>query len=165
MFCVTAVLLIGCDQATKELAKAHLKDKPSISVLHDGFRLDYVENKGAFLSMGADWSDSSSFWLLNMLPLVFLIALFVYSLRQTATQTFWQLFPLLLICAGGIGNIIDRLLYNRHVTDFMNVGIHNLRTGIFNVADMYVSAGAILLLISQWKRTKELSSEEVKPTA
>ena len=44
-------------------------------------------------------------------------------------------------------NIIDRILFDRHVTDFMNLGIQNIRTGIFNVADICVTAGAIGLLL------------------
>ena len=49
-----------------------------------------------------------------------------------------------LIIAGGLGNIIDRLLFDRHVSDFMNIGIQNIRTGIFNFADVCVTAGAIV---------------------
>lgn len=154
MFCFTSILFIGCDQVTKELAKEHLKDKAAMSFYHDTFRLDYIENTGAFLSLGDNWSSTTSFWVLNVLPLLFLTGLFVYAIRKTATHSFIEMFPFLLICSGGWGNIIDRILYNRHVTDFMNVGINNLRTGIFNVADMYVSAGVIMLLVFQWKNTR-----------
>jgi signal peptidase II len=153
LFCAVSMLFIGCDQLTKELAKAHLKDKPAISFYHDTFRLDYAENTGAFLSLGADWPAAASFWLMNVLPLLFLMGLFVYAIRKMATRSLVQLLPFLLICSGGWGNIIDRILYNRHVTDFMNVGISNLRTGIFNFADIYVSAGVVLLLVFQWKNS------------
>lgn len=151
LFCLLSVLLIGCDQVTKELAKMHLKERPMLSYYHDTFRLDYVENTGAFLSLGDDWPPALSFWLMNVLPLLFLMGLFVYALRKSATFSFKQLFPFLLICSGGLGNLIDRFLYNRHVTDFLNLGIGTLRTGIFNVADMYVSAGVLMLLVMQWK--------------
>lgn len=151
LFCIFSVLLIGCDQLTKELAKLHLKGNPALSYFHDTFRLDYVENTGAFLSLGDDWPPALSFWLMNVLPLLFLMGLFIYAIRKTATQSLKQLFPFLLICAGGLGNLIDRFLYDRHVTDFMNLGIRNLRTGIFNVADMYVTAGVLILLVMQWK--------------
>lgn len=152
-------MFIGCDQVTKELAKVHLKDKAVISFYHDTFRLDYVENTGAFLSFGDDWSPAASFWLMNVLPLLFLVGLFVYAIRKTATATLMSIFPFLLIFAGGLGNITDRIMYNRHVTDFMNLGIHNLRTGIFNVADVYVTAGVIMLLLAQWRRTSDVRHE------
>jgi signal peptidase II len=60
----------------------------------------------------------------------------------------WRVVALALVAGGGISNLIDRLLYNGRVTDFLNVGIGSLRTGIFNVADMAIMAGALLLL---WK--------------
>ena len=151
LFCTVSIVFIGCDQVTKELAKVHLKDKAMMSFYHDTFRLDYVENTGAFLSFGADWSPAASFWFMKLIPLLFLVGLFVYAIRKTASTTLADLFPFLLICSGGLGNIIDRLLYDRHVTDFMNVGIHNLRTGIFNVADVYVSTGVIMLVVMQWR--------------
>lgn len=154
LFCLISIVFISCDRVTKELAKEHLKDKASMSFYHDTFRLDYVENTGAFLSFGDDWSARTSFWLMNILPLLFLIGLFIYAIRKTATNTLLSMLPFLLICSGGLGNVIDRMLFNRHVTDFMNVGFNNLRTGIFNFADVYVSAGAILLLVFQWKNNR-----------
>ena len=158
LFCSISVVFIGCDQVTKELAKVHLKDKPVLSFYHDTFRLDYIENTGAFLSFGDNWSPTTSFWLMSVLPLLFLMGLFVYAIRKTATTTFMHLFPFVLIFAGGLGNIIDRFLYNRHVTDFMNMGINNLRTGIFNVADVYVTGGVIMLLVMQWRNGRATST-------
>src|ERR1700712_1803418 len=147
LFCTISIIFIGCDHVTKELAKVHLRDRPVMSFYHDTFRLDYIENTGAFLSFGDDWGPVASFWLMNVLPLIFLMGLFVYAIRKTATSTLMSVFPFLLIFAGGLGNIIDRMLYDRHVTDFMNVGVNNLRTGIFNVADMCVTAGVITFLV------------------
>ena len=57
-----------------------------------------------------------------------------------------------LIFSGGIGNIIDRLLYDRHVADFMNVGINNFRTGIFNFADICVTAGVFMFAVLYYKQ-------------
>ncbi len=47
LFCCIALVFIGCDHVTKELAKEHLKDKPALSFYLDTFRLDYAENTGA----------------------------------------------------------------------------------------------------------------------
>ncbi|MEP6747563.1 MAG: signal peptidase II [Bacteroidota bacterium] len=151
LFCIISIVFISCDHVTKELAKEHLKDKAAMSFYHDTFRLDYVENTGAFLSFGDNWSPAASFWLMNVLPLLFLIGLFVYAIRKTATSTLLHILPFLLICSGGLGNILDRMMYNRHVTDFMNIGFNSIRTGIFNFADVYVSAGAIMLLVLHWR--------------
>ncbi len=60
-----------------------------------------------------------------------------------------------LICSGGLGNLIDRLTKGGYVTDFLNVGIGPLRTGIFNIADfvLLVGAGIIVLFGASGART------------
>lgn len=73
-----------------------------------------------------------------------------------------KVFSLALLFSGGIGNIIDRILFDRHVTDFMNLGFLNIRTGIFNVADICVTAGAIgLLLFYQDKQPDKVVTESL----
>ena len=148
---------IGCDRVTKDLAKEHLANGPTISYLHDTFRLQYAENTGAALNLGDSLSDSASFWLLSIVPLAFLLLLLAYSIKNASKLNTLQMFSFALIFSGGIGNIIDRILYDRHVADFMNLGINNLRTGIFNVADVCVTTGVLALLFSSLvKKNKEL---------
>jgi len=158
LFCITCTAFISCDRATKELAKVHLKDKLPISYYHDTFRLVYVENTGAFLSLGDDWSKTTSLWVFNILPLVFLTALFIYTIRKSNQLSNSIMFALALLFSGGMGNIIDRVLFDRHVTDFMNLGINNLRTGIFNFADLYVTTGILVILIHQFRKRKTLGA-------
>jgi len=93
--------------------------------------------------------------LLSIIPLLFLLALFVYAIININEFNLTRLLSFSLIFAGGIGNVIDRILHDRHVTDFMNLGIQNLRTGIFNVADICITAGVIGLFIS-YKNEKQL---------
>lgn len=155
LFCVLAVCLIGCDRVTKDLAKTHLADKATISYFHDTIRLLYVENTGAAMSLGDNLPKKTSFWLLSMLPLAFLIMMAAYTIRRTQQMKLLKLISLSMIIAGGLGNVIDRILFDRHVTDFLNIGIGNIRTGIFNLADLYVSLGAILLVVSFRQREKD----------
>lgn len=152
LFCISALVFIGCDRVTKDLAKEHLMNRAPITYMHNTVILEYVENTGAALSLGDQLSKPVSFWLLSILPLLFLVALFIYAVTKVTELTTWKLFAFSLIFAGGLGNIIDRLMFDRHVTDFMNVGIGSLRTGIFNVADMCVTAGVIILLFAYWDR-------------
>ncbi|HWD87188.1 MAG TPA: signal peptidase II [Mucilaginibacter sp.] len=159
LFCLTSLLFIGCDRVTKDLAKEHLMDRGPITYLHNTVVLEYVENTGAALSLGDSLPKPVSFWLLSILPLLFLIVLFVYAIRKADKLNNWKLFAFALIFAGGLGNIIDRLAFDRHVTDFMNVGIGSLRTGIFNVADMCVTAGVIVLLFAYWERNPKEDDE------
>ena len=147
LFCICCLAFISCDRLTKDLAKEHLKDKPTITYLNNTVRLQYAENTGAALSFGDDLPRAASFWLLSILPMVVLLALLVYTIINLQQMGVMKIFSIALVFSGGIGNIIDRILFDRHVTDFMNLGIGNIRTGIFNVADICVTAGVIGLFI------------------
>ncbi len=147
LFFTCCLAFIGCDRITKDLAKEHLKDKPTITYLNNTVRLQYVENTGAALSLGDDLPKTANFWLLSILPLVILSGLVIYTLKNLQQMGAMKIFSIALVFSGGIGNIIDRLLFDRHVTDFLNLGIGNIRTGIFNIADVCVTAGVIGLLL------------------
>jgi signal peptidase II len=147
LFCTLSLVFISCDRVTKQLAKEQLKGKEDIIYFHGTIRLQYAENTGAALGFGDSLPQQASMILLGILPLLFLLLLFGYAIRNAAKMRMMKMLSLALLFSGGIGNIIDRLLYDRHVTDFMNIGIQNLRTGIFNVADICVTAGAIGLLL------------------
>lgn len=148
LFCMISFALISCDQVTKKLAKSHLMDQEPASYFHDTFRLEYVENTGAALSLGANLPQPYNFVLLSIIPLLVLLALFVYAIINIKKFNTIRILAYSLVFAGGIGNIIDRILHDRHVTDFMNLGIQNFRTGIFNVADVCITAGVIGIFIS-----------------
>jgi len=140
--------MVSCDQITKDLAKEHLMYQGTLSYFHDVFRLEYVENTGAAMSLGANLPQPYNFWLLSIIPLIVMLAMITYALMHIRQLNTLQVIAFSLVFAGGIGNIIDRILRDRHVTDFMNIGINNLRTGIFNVADVCIMVGVICLFIS-----------------
>jgi signal peptidase II len=147
LFLVAALLIgcVGCDQITKVAARAHLSDGPAISFFHDAFRLVYAENPGAFLSLGASLSKP-------MRTAIFQGAVGLLVLGLITSALFWrgldriQVVALALLGASGLGNLIDRVLYDGLVTDFLNLGIGSLRTGIFNVADIVGVMGAVMLI-------------------
>ncbi len=146
LFCLSCLTLISWDRATKDLAKEHLMNREPVSYLHDTFRLQYIENTGAAMSLGDSLPKTASFWLLSVLPLLVLIGLFIYVVMKAKQLSLFKMSVFALLIAGGLGNVIDRLLFDRHVTDFMNIGFRSVRTGIFNFADVCVTAGAIGLL-------------------
>lgn len=148
IFALTALVSIGCDRVTKDLAKEHLKFEAPVSYLNNFFRLEYAENTGAALSLGDNLPQPYSFILLSLLPLLFMLVMLVYIIKNIPQLNRLKLISLTLIFAGGIGNIIDRILYDRHVTDFMNMGFGNIRTGIFNVADICVTGGVIGIFLA-----------------
>jgi signal peptidase II len=158
LLCLLSVLLIGGDRFSKIYAKEHLLSKGELSYFHDMLRLEYVENTGAFLSFGDTWSPAISFWAFSIIPMIFLFVLFLYALRESKHPGYWHVVPLVLVFSGGIGNIIDRIFYDRHVSDFINVGFHDLRTGIFNFADLYVTTGVIMYLYVHYKARQVVNS-------
>jgi signal peptidase II len=137
---------IGCDRVTKQLAKTHLEGREVISYLNDTVRLVYVENPGAAMSFGADWSPALKMWFLTILPTVVLLGVFGYVLLNFRNMHTAVLAALGLIVAGGVGNMIDRFFNNSYVPDFMNLGIEQVRTGIFNVADVCITIGVVMML-------------------
>lgn len=161
LFCFTCTIFIGCDRVTKVIAKDNLVYGEPISYFHDTFRLQYVENTGAALSMGDNLPKAVSFWLLSMFPLAVLIALFLYVITRLNKMNGIMICSFCLIIAGGLGNIIDRILYDRHVSDFMNIGIYNLRSGIFNVADICIAVGAIGLFIAYYRDKDRTETSEI----
>jgi len=157
------VSCVGCDQATKLLAQQHLATAPMQEYGNGFFRLIYAENPGAFLSLGATLSPAMRFWVFVVLAAALLVGIGVAALRFSAHTPIQVVIALALILGGGLSNLIDRVLNDGRVIDFMQIGILQLRTGIFNVADMALMAGLGLTLIIALRDAKakpELSTDE-----
>jgi signal peptidase II len=138
---------VGCDQATKTIAQAHLASSQPVYLMGDVFRFQYIENTGAFLGLGAALPDSVRFWSLIVLVGIVLIVMLGFF------WTWREMNPLSIVggslfIGGGFSNLLDRLFHAGAVVDFMNFGIGNLRTGIFNFADVMIMVGAGMLLAS-----------------
>jgi signal peptidase II len=138
---------IGCDQATKHAARIELSGRPPVFVVDRLLVLRYVENEGAFLSLGSRLSRPVRTVTFIAFPVIVLGCMVVYLLRKGGIS--WgTLAGFSLIVGGGAGNLIDRLLRDGRVGDFIMIGAGGLRTGIFNFADLTVLAGCIVLLFS-----------------
>ena len=135
---------LSCDQATKAAAKRHLATHPAISFANDMVRLQYAENRGAFLSLGSRLPSHIGFLVFVMLPVVFLAGMLVYIMLPHEIEP-TKLIALSMIIGGGTGNLYDRIFNNGLVIDFMNIGIGSIRTGIFNVADVAIMIGCLLI--------------------
>jgi signal peptidase II len=81
---------------------------------------------------------------------LFLLATALLSLRSRFSRVGQA--GLLLFLAGGVSNLVDRVAMGR-VIDFLNLGIGPLRTGIFNVADMAILAGVVILIVEGARNT------------
>ena len=144
---------VGCDQATKSIAEVHLSYSQTLSFLGDTVRLQLTHNSGAFLSLGATLPESWRQALFGVGVATLLAALFVYVLFSKRLSSVGA-FAVALYVAGGASNLVDRVNNGGYVLDFINVGIGPLRTGIFNVADVFIMAGAVVLAIHEIHRAK-----------
>ena len=142
---IIVFMSIILDQVTKKIAYAYLAGSKNISIFHNVFLLQYTENTGGFLGMGSAIPENIRFWVFSVSVALFLLILLIY-LIFSKSFTIRQTVALSAIIGGGIGNLIDRFLNHGRVVDFMNVGIGPVRTGVFNVADLFITFGAIFLL-------------------
>ena len=138
---------VGCDQATKQIAAQQLRGTPPLSFMQDLVRLHYAENQGAFLGLGASLSPELRFWLLTVATAGLLLGLAIFLSVQWKMPRL-SFIALSWVLAGGLGNMIDRLMHDGRVIDFLNLGLGSLRTGIFNIADIAITGGVVLLWIS-----------------
>jgi signal peptidase II len=136
---------ISCDRVTKHLAATRLWGTPAQSYFSGTVRLEYAENAGGFLSLGATWPMPFRTALFTVGAGGMLVIALAIAIRQRLTG--WPLVGVGLACAGGVSNLIDRIVRGS-VIDFMNVGVGPLRTGIFNVADVAVLAGVLVIVIA-----------------
>ena len=147
---IIAVILIAVDRITKNWAAQALASG-DIAVIDKVLYFRYTENTGVAFSM---FSDNR--WVLVGLTSVMLIVALAFFLSGKIKDKL-ELFALSLIIAGGVGNLIDRLSLG-YVIDFIDVRIINF--AIFNVADMCITIGAILVCIAAFAAEKREKREQ-----
>ncbi|MSP13396.1 MAG: signal peptidase II [Chloroflexi bacterium] len=148
------LVTIAADQLAKVAARQYLASQPPISLLGGIVRLQYTENLGAFLGLGAWLPAELRFWAFTVVAGAVLLGILVYLL-WASSLSLPNVVALALIVAGGLGNQIDRFLQEGRVTDFMVLGLGPLHTGIFNLADVAVMAGIALLLLDTARGEQE----------
>jgi signal peptidase II len=152
---VIAVVVV-LDIITKNWAEAALQPRGvPRDVFGDGVRLTLVYNPGAAFGLHlGPWSR----WIFLALTVG---ALFILGRLYLHTRTGERLraFALGLVTAGAIGNLIDRITSPIGVVDFIDVGVGDWRWPTFNVADMAVSVGAVLLAWVLWGEDKKVPEE------
>ncbi len=76
-----------------------------------------------------------------------MIGLLVFAFRMSPNTPFLIILAIALVVGGGLSNLIDRLVNEGRVVDFMQLGIGPLRTGVFNVADVAIMGGLAVMLV------------------
>jgi signal peptidase II len=147
------IINFSLDRITKILATTYLQGRESISFLYNTVVLRYVENTGAFLSAGSEWPVFLKYIALILVPVLFCIYGVYYTVFKLNDRKLVIVFASIL--GGAFGNLVDRLINDFSVVDFLNFGLGSLRTGILNVADMSVTFGVIYLIIYQLMEAKK----------
>ena len=150
---ITIIVLLGIafDQISKVWVRNNFESYIETSIVGDIFTLIKVENTGAFLGMGSELPETLRVLLLIVVPVIVLVGITVYTyLEKSLDKT--SIIGFSLIIGGGVGNIFDRIVYGS-VTDFLYLNFEFFKTGIFNIADLSVTSGMILILISSFKKT------------
>lgn len=145
---ILLAVVVLLDRATKVIAQHFLELSLPIPLWGDIVRFEYAENTGAFLSLGAGLPESVRFMLFGVIVALLLVVMVVYLVRSR-TLLPWEAIALSLVVGGGTGNLFDRLTAG-YVVDFVSIGIGSVRTGIFNVADVAITAGVLLLLAGRF---------------
>ncbi|MGZ3690966.1 MAG: signal peptidase II [Pseudobdellovibrio sp.] len=129
------------------------------------FQFIYAENPGAFLGLGGQWSRELRFIIFAAIVFFGLGGMLWYLIKKENLKI--NLFAYSFILAGGFGNLWDRVFHDDgHVIDFMLIEVWGpLRTGVFNVADVFIVIGVLLALFGEYllKRTGPGLSVNNKP--
>ena len=128
-------------QGTKLLAVRNLKGKESVELIPGVLEFQYLENRGAAFGILQNQQ-----WLFILLCCVFLVIAAYFYYRLPLEKKYW-LFRLMavLLAAGALGNLVDRILH-KYVVDFIYFSL--IHFPIFNVADCCVVIGGILMLFN-----------------
>ena len=144
------VATVGCDRVTKHLATTSLAGEPGRSYLANTISLEYVENQGGFLSVGANLPRAARTALFTVGSALMLVVLIGAAVRFHWSGS--QLMGAAFVLAGGASNWLDRVMRGS-VVDFINIGVGPVRTGIFNVADVAIALGTTMLIVQGHRAT------------
>lgn len=142
-FTLTLLLfIVSSDQCTKRLMTFLLATTDELSFAGHLVHLSLVENHDGFLGVAAPLPDTLRIaFLFGGVSLLVLACLAYLFFSKPSRLTV----PLLFVTGGGLSNLLDRFMNNGGVTDFISIGFGTFRTGIFNLADVYILAGSTVL--------------------
>ncbi len=159
------LFVVLLDVISKQVAVAVLSPAGTArQVIGDGVRFALVYNPGAAFGL---YLGGYSRWIFMALTFGALIILWRLY-RQSRDTELVRVLSIALVAAGAIGNLIDRIMSERGVVDFIDVGFGSHRWPTFNVADMAVSGGAFLLAYVLWgeehrEEEAEQGADELPP--
>lgn len=131
------IAIVACDQLSKYAIRSLFNVNESVSVFGDFFELRYIQNDGAAFS---SFAGKQAFLIAVSIIAIIGAAFFLRKMKSEGAM-----FKVALLCiiAGGIGNLIDRLLLG-YVTDMLSFSIF---PPVFNIADIAVCLGCGILIV------------------
>jgi len=172
-----SLAIVFSDQLLKHLIRTRLLLGETVSVAGDFFRLSYVENPG--MAFGIHPGNKLIFTLLTLVIIAGLAAYF-FQIRKEALH---QRLPLAIILGGAAGNLIDRIFFGiwfqmdgwfqGRVVDYLDfdffdidfAGIYMTRWPVFNLADVAVISGVLLMIFFMNRAGQEDEDPENQPAA
>ena len=151
---ILLVSTISCDQITKDIVRKKMEYHSQINVISKYVILTKVENTGAFLGLGNSIPRPLYVLLMILLPLI-AIGYALYYLMKKNTLSNLLIIGISFAIGGGIGNIIDRIVYGS-VTDFLYFDFVVFHTGVVNMADISVTTGFFMILFSQYSNRRKI---------
>lgn len=160
VFWSVAALFVVADVLTKYWAHTQLAPRMPVPVIGDVVRLTLNYNPGAAFGLHlGSWSR----WIFLALALAILVVL-GSMYRQADVGDRMRVLAIALVCGGAMGNVINRLWSPRGVVDFLDVGIGTSRWPTFNVADIGVTTGALLLAWVLWREDRRTGARRAART-
>jgi signal peptidase II len=162
LFWPLIAIVITIDVVTKAFAEQYLvPQRIAHEVFGDWVRLTLVYNPGAAFGLHLGEHSRWIFMVLTVGALVILARLYTATVPGDRPRTF----ALGLVCAGAVGNLLDRIRSPLGVIDFLDLGIGDARWPTFNVADIAVSSGAFLLAWVLWREDQVAERAEKESVA
>lgn len=140
------IICTSCDLTTKWLANQHLQYSDPINIIRNVVELRYTENEAIAFSMLHSVQPDIRKWIIYLSSFCALIFLLILIWQVRHDSIWWQV-ALMLILSGALGNLSERLARG-YVIDFIHLHYYDrFSWPIFNVADILITSGGILLAI------------------
>lgn len=137
---LTSVIVLLIDQIVKLLIKTNMNLNEEISIIPNFFSIQYLKNTGAAFSILENQT------ILLAITSIICISVIIYYLKKEENLTTPMYLSFGLVLGGILGNLIDRIVY-QGVIDFLSFQIFNYNFPVFNIADIGITIGVLLLII------------------
>lgn len=145
---ILIIIFILFDLISKILISKCMNIGDSIIVINKFFNITYVKNTGAA------WSILSNNTLLVLIISVLIISYIIYYIHKNKVNNKLEKYGYSLLLGGSISNLIDRIIHG-YVIDYFDFTIFTYNYPIFNIADICIVIGVLLLVLDLWRNKDE----------